>query len=526
MNNSRSLLGIVIVTIGLIGSLWVTVSVITDERNALAQFAGYMVAGSLIAGLLFGGRALALLLVIFAFGDLVKRGLILFGSLSYIDIGKVLAAGPLLLAGICVNMLWGALSGRVQMSRFHWLVFVGCCLVTITSAIYDMMHYSSLMLGLKNVALGSSYAMLPWVVVTTLQTPDQIKSFLKTFLIVFLPVALYGISQGVFGLSDFEVDYLKSGYTIESRQLNNEVVRKMSTMNAPRSLSITMAMCMMFLVSLRVCKAKSWTGLFHPVSVLLLPIFGLAMVYTLTRVGWVAAIIFPVLVVAFAGKVRVGLLYGIGITSVGVLVLFSEPILKEWETITNYSADFFGADTAFGRQATNINTLSARLVGLRNLTKDTKLWSAFGVDENTLENMEDVNLDTGRIIDQMSTGMTHDVVSHSIVKYGLVPSFLALVAVIFLAKWFHGLPFRMKDPGDKRLTVMLLASLVTVGISGLSSSMHVPINALFFIVVGMVLSMAAYVYNLENAPADEAVTDAAVPVVPRVGVPEVEASGG
>lgn len=502
MNNSRGLFSVLVVVFGLLGSLWITVTAITDDRNALAQLAGYLAVGSFFVGLFFGRKALVLLLLLIAYGDLLKRGLVLFGSLSYYDIGKVLVTGPLVLAGICVNLLWAAISGRIETRRFHWLVFIVCGVGAGLSAGYAMTFYSSAMMGLKNVALGSSYLMLPWVIVMTLRTPDQIKRFLRTFLIIFFPVALYGIKQGLFGLSGFEYEYLESGLTIESRQLVNEVMRVPSTMNAARSLSVTMALCLIIFIILRVCKSKSWSGVLHPLTFCVVPVYALAMIFTLTRVGWVAALLFPFLAVAFAGKVRTRLTYLFGIVSFGLLVAYSEPILEKWEDINRTISGFVGADTAFERQATSISTLSARLIGWRNLTRDTELWSAFGIKESKLENMGNLNLNTGLQIDRMSSGLTHDVVTQSIVKFGMVPFFFVLVVVIVLLRWMHSLPFRLSDPEERRLAVLLLAGMMTIGLSGLSSGMHVPINALLYMLVGMLMSMAVLVGERKRFPAE------------------------
>ena len=520
MGNSKAIQAIVIVACGLIVSLWVTLSVITDDQNALAQLAGYMAVGSFVIGLLFGGRAILLLLLLIAYGDLVKRGLVLFGSLSYVDIGKVLVSGPLTLAGICVNLLWGAISGRIQMSKLHWHIFTGCVVVALVSAAYSMFYYASFILGLKNVVLGSAYMMLPWVMVMIIKTPDQILRFMKTFLIVFFPVALYGINQGFFGMSDFEIEYLKSGYTLEARQLKNDVMRIPSTMNAARSLSVTMALCIMIFISMRVCKARSWLGMLHPLTLLIVPTFGLAMIFSLTRIGWAAALVFPVLAVAFAGKKRTIGIYGVGVLLLSLLVAYSEAILEKWEVINKVATEFVGADTAFGQQATSLSTLSARLVGWRNLTKDSSLWSAFGVDEATLDNVGDTNLETGLHIDNMSGGMTHDALTQLIVKYGLVPFSVIGIGALVMLFWFHSLPFQFRDPNDRRLSVMILGCIVAIAVSGLSSGMHVPINALLFFFVGMGLSMAVRAKELKTAPVASAPNpDELVGEIPRVSVP-------
>lgn len=520
MGNSKAIQAIVIVVCGLILSFWVTLSVITNDQNALAQFAGYMAVGSFLYGLLFGGRAILLLLLLIAYGDLVKRGLVLFGSLSYVDIGKVLISGPLALAGMCVNLLWGAVSGRIQMSKLHWYIFTGCVVGTLGSAAYSMFYYFSFIVGLKNVVLGSAYMMLPWVMVMIMKTPDQILRFLKMFLIVFFPVALYGIIQGFFGMSDFEIEYLESGYTLEGRQLKNDVMRIPSTMNAARTLSVTMALCIMIFISMRVCKARSWLGLLHPLTLLVVPVFGLAMVFSLTRIGWASALAFPVLAVGFAGRKRTIGLYCAGVLSLSLLVAYSEAILEKWEVINKVATEFVGADTAFGQQATSLSTLSARLVGWRNLTRDSSLWSAFGVDEATLDNVGDTNLETGLQIDNMSAGMTHDALTQLIVKYGLVPFSVIASGVLAMLFWFHSLPFQFRDPNDRRLTVMILACIVAIGISGLSSGMHVPINALLFFFVGMGLSMAVRAKELKTAPiASEPNPDELVGEIPRVSVP-------
>ena len=67
--------------------------------------------------------------------------------------------------------------------------------------------------------------------------PDDVKRLIKFCLIVYIPVALYAIWQQIFGLSDFEFNYLQTGYTITVGLLDDVRPRPFSTLNSVHALS-------------------------------------------------------------------------------------------------------------------------------------------------------------------------------------------------------------------------------------------------------------------------------------------------
>ena len=64
---------------------------------------------------------------------------------------------------------------------------------------------------------------------------------LRFTLWVFLPVALYGIAQQIDGFQPFEIAYLRTGLSIEIKQLLTNHVRAFSTLNSPTALGAVSA---------------------------------------------------------------------------------------------------------------------------------------------------------------------------------------------------------------------------------------------------------------------------------------------
>jgi hypothetical protein len=70
----------------------------------------------------------------------------------------------------------------------------------------------------------------------------SVQRLLGFTLLIYMPVALYGIWQQLFGLTNFEIDYLKSGFTMDVGLLDDVRLRLFSTLNSPHALSVVMAM--------------------------------------------------------------------------------------------------------------------------------------------------------------------------------------------------------------------------------------------------------------------------------------------
>lgn len=467
-----------------------TIVVFSDPGNTLGSLARIISLLCFMIGLFGGTQALKAFIVVIAYVDLVKRVLVLYGNFNYLDIASVLASAPLMLLGICMNIFFGAFIFRTRsISKVEAWTFMVCVAMTVTSALYALVAADgSIFATLKNLAFNSAYYMVPWVVVVALTTIEAVRDLLKFIIIVFLPVALYGIWQGVFGLQNFEIEYLLSGYTLEVRQLKNEIMRIPSTMNSARSLSVAMAFVICLILTLKRTRDGGFLGWLSPMVLGVVSVYAICLIFTLTRAGWVVALACPLLGFCFADKRRTVAFYSITILAFVLMVANARLILESWGDIAKSVADFVDADSSFVDQATRVGTFSARIVGWYNLTTNPELWTLFGRGELAKGEFGSIGLNTGLRLDQADAGLTHDALSSFIVTYGIVPALIIVMVVTSGLVKVHRMIFRFNPGTDRRLIEMLVATVAAVGLSGLTQFFHAPVNVFLGLASGALVA--------------------------------------
>ncbi len=101
-------------------------------------------------------------------------------------------------------------------------------LVVVSSVLHND---ESKMTLLRNLGESCIYISLIMLVPVYFPTTEEVTTLLRTCVIVFIPVALYGFWQKIFGLSDFEWKYLLSGLTVTAGDyLNSD--RVFSSLNS------------------------------------------------------------------------------------------------------------------------------------------------------------------------------------------------------------------------------------------------------------------------------------------------------
>ena len=126
-----------------------------------------------------------------------------------------------------------------------WQVILAAVILAGMFAVFVQAFFrgGGALFALKDFANSGAY--LPLTLVVCLLFPDtiRVRRLLTFCLWVYVPVALYGIWQQFFGLTDFETDYLKAGLTmIIFRVLDDVWVRPFSTLNSPHAFGVVTAM--------------------------------------------------------------------------------------------------------------------------------------------------------------------------------------------------------------------------------------------------------------------------------------------
>jgi len=301
---------------------------------------------------------------------------------------------------------------------------------------------------------------------------DALKA-LRFALWAFLPVALYGIWQQFFGLGDFEVRFLQSGYTITVDDLDDVRPRPFSTLNSPHTLSVCTAILagVALLVPFKRGKRFLWQ---YPVS--LVYIFG-----SLATLGRSGIFIMPITLIGwlcFRRSWTTCLFYGTILGALMLLMLNAEPILARLESLKKLlPAD---NNSAFSSEAFRLGTFSERLMSFHNGLTNPRFHTLFGNPEAAEADNENSYGDT----------VAHDQITQTLVQYGLV-GLAVSVLIAATGLWLaHRTVLRLKDHSTREIAIGLLSVVTAVIYSGMLFGGHLglfPVDVIFAFLVGIIV---------------------------------------
>jgi hypothetical protein len=415
MNSQRfsPLLGFLMVC----ASLIVIASVLLGNGNQFSMLFRYVLILGFVFGLLLPRPALIFWLVLCAYTDLLKRLMIVSGRVEMSDLYSVLGLPPVMLLGITFSVLMGGLSGRLPLKSTHWRLFAISCLLTLVGAVFAVREKGgSVSASVAAVANFGSYTLLIFIVPVLFKDTHGVLKLAKVLLWTYLPVAAYGMFQQLHGFQDFELEYLKSGLTIEIKQLYAHEVRPFSTLNSPTALSVVCAfLAVMSLVLAYIPRRDGRGSLLGPKAAATFAAIYLAgMVASTSRSSVVLVIIALVGFVCFRSRRGTQGLYVGLVASFVALVLMANTILLNLDGIQAHISDATG-DGQLATQLSRVGTFSDRLQGFQNLATNPKAYTLFGYGGARGSNKDD-------------DFYSHDLISNILVKHGLV----ALLAVLFV----------------------------------------------------------------------------------------------
>ncbi len=428
-----------------------------------------------------------LLILTCGYLDLIKRLGILTDALSNDDVVITLAVAPLLFVFVCLGVIYRCVMNRVWPKP--WQIILALVIIVAMAGIFVQAFFrgDDALEALKQFANTGAY--LPLILAVCLVFPETIRvQRLLTFcLCVFVPVALYGIWQQFFGLNDFEINYLKSGFTIEFGLLDDVRMRPFSTLNSPHALAVTMAMlsALAFFIPLR-DKKRGWWQI--PAGL----IFAGACLATFARAGWVLLLVAVVVWVCCQRKTTTFVMYGVALVGFGLLFANADFLLRSLDQMESY----LPTDGDVESQAFRLGTFSARLLSFQNVLTNPQFHTWFGNREQAIEDMTESSSDA----------IAHDQIGQILIHYGLVGlAFSASVAVAGL--WFaHRAVFRQPDRKRRSMMAGFLSVLLATVISGMLFGGHLglfPVNIFFSLITGCFCVLIAE--KVESAP-DESVT--------------------
>jgi len=457
-------------------------SVMTTHGNTIGEFALYV----LLAGFLFccvqPRTGFFVWLVACGYNDLFKRLMVIGGRMSWNDLPYVLGITPMMFAGIVIACLMGGLTGSRPLRKMHWLMFaLGVFMMVMNSALTYFATAHSVSSTMQALANDGLYYLLLFVVPVLFQDADDIVQVCRFAIWVFLPVAMYGIVQQVYGFQEFEVAYLKTGMSIEVKQLFTNRIRAFSTLNSPTALSavcgVLAGMCLLFTFT---PGDKNHKRLLNPfLGILLMLAYIGGVLSSASRSELIIIPVVPVVLWALLKPTRTAALYFAALMGFVFLVFTSAFILDNLDVISNSVSG--GLDAAsFQAGMVDVNTYSDRLFGFAHVLLNPKAWTWFGYGiKEGLGNEDRFHC--------------HDPISATLIHYGALGLVVGTVICGLTLRWFHRLVFRMDDAylrwlGSAMQALALGLALVSV-VSG-SILACFPINVFFCFFWGALLLLS------------------------------------
>ncbi len=452
-----------------LAGLFVVSTVLLSQGNSLAHLCFYLLIGGGIYGLLAPRSAFYLWIIACAYSDLLKRLTVVFGEVNKMDLIYVLGITPVMFSGIVVSLIIGGLSGAYNVRMNHWVLLLSCTVATLGLGFMDMRASGSAMNAAQGLANGGLYSLLLFVVPVLFPKPQQMLGVFRFMLYVFFPVAVYGITQQVYGFQAFEIAYLRTGLSIEIKQLFADNVRAFSTLNSPTALatiSAAMIVVCSFLARLPQPvpnQARRWVGKVS--AVVLLAVYAGALVASTGRSAAIVILLGIPSAWCFLKPGRTRVFYAASLGGFIALVAASPFLLSHIDEANRWVGSRVSSES-FASQLSTLGTYSDRLFGFAHVLPNPAAYSLFGKWNGNLETLP-------------AELHHHDLISALLLRFGIVPLLFGAVLVTRILRTLHKKLYGIEDATVKRLMAMSLGlAFALVALSAVSGNVLVvfPIN--------------------------------------------------
>ena len=483
--------------IPILGSMFAAAAVIflLQSANPLAASCQLATFFMVLAAIVSPRAGIFLLLLLCGYSDMVKRLLVVFGSMSLDQVSNVLMAAPAVVVGLLISIVTRRAFHQTQLRRGD-IVFGIVAAVLAGANFLTTMKAGGLFLEAAKAAVNHGvYAAAAMVALRLVENEERLERFMRMAMIVFIPVALYGLAQLYFGFAKFEVDYLRSGLSIELKQLDEIRPRPFSTLN---SAGVLGTLCAGFAV---LALYPRMAARYRPLragesfgSIVVAVIFFAGAVGSLVRASHIVWIVALVSLYCFRTRRGTWMFYGAVVAGFVAILLSADFLL---EHLPDFDPAQFGT-SGYSQATLTILTYSDRLKGFINLTSSPEMYSLFGLDETKVMTEWTYN---------------HDPISTILIEHGVVGLLIVGMGVVATLVWFHRRLLRMPKGRARTLAVLLVSVLMGWLVSELLVKAVIttfPVNAFFWLFVGALVRLVM----LGEARAGEPAVDA--PVAPRV----------
>lgn len=463
---------------------------IFTSANPVAKSA-VLIGGSLLfVGAIQPRRMLVLLIPITFYLDGAKRLLVLVGNAQLDDVTSVLAIAPLAAVGIVIGCVIRRIFFRRRPEPIERLAIFAALPAFVAFGGTEIFTAGDLLHGLKTVANSTVYFLLPWAILQIYRTREEIERLLKFCVIVGIPVALYGIWQYWMGLSQFEVDYLKSGLTITGANLEEIRPRPFSTLSSPHAYGYVMAFMLSLAIythSSREATRRTWK------KTIIIVIYASAILLGMGRSAIVCGIMMLVCARLFRSKTGVMLAYVFSTVFLGGMILFAQPIMDALDTLQTY----LPGNSDWQEQAFRLSTWSDRLIGYRDVLANPGSWPLV------------VNPFKFRAADAFAetSPYSHDLLSQMIFRIGAIPVFLGACVAVYILWRAHRAILQLPTgkSGPRPLASLLMGMIVAFLLAQAAGSgiTVFPMNFWMGTFAGLLSVICIYLRNTKPADAKD-----------------------
>lgn len=472
-------MAIVAVIGGMLVALYVASSVLMSEGNQLASLFFYLMVGSGVMGIMAPRFTFTVFILQGAYLDLLKRMLVMDGRVDFTDLFWVLGIAPVTVVSIAAGLLLRVVFGSERADASDIKRLIIAVLLNAVLGAYVFFKLGGGIGGtLREVANGSTYTLLLFIVPLLFSTAESVAKCARFIILVYVPVCAYGIYQQLFGYQEFEIAYLKTGLSMEIKQLENDRVRAFGTLNSPTSLAVVATSLAAMALSLMMTGGKrfrQWLNV--PVTIVLSVIFIGGWAASTVRVG---ILLLPVAMIGmhvFRSGKRTRLFYLVLGVAFLILVASSNYLYANLELWTRALVNVVG-DSGYIFDMINLNSYKDRVYGFANVLANPSAYTFFGM---------------GTEEEQKAQGYAaHDPISNALLSMGIVPLALLLVLSVWGLRKFHRVVYDMTDAPLQRLAAGFLANavgnlVVTLVNGNLLTSF--PVNVFFWICIAFAASL-------------------------------------
>ncbi|MDB6072903.1 MAG: hypothetical protein JWO89_543 [Verrucomicrobiaceae bacterium] len=496
--SNASPLTIVAVIGALFAAVYISSSILLSQGNQLAGLFYYIMLASGAVGLIAPRLSFSLLIIQCGYLDLLKRLMVFAGKITRDELFSVLGIAPVTLVGISLGLLLRVVFGKTVADAGDVKRFIIALVLNVGLAAVVFHQGGGVGGTLREVANGSAYALLLFIVPLLFRTPEEVSKCARFIIAVFVPVALYAIYQQLFGFQTFEIDYLKTNLSIEIKQLEADRVRAFGTLNSPTSISVVASsMAAMALGLAYVAKRSRKLGMSMPLALLILAIGVGAWLASTVRVGLLLVPVAMAGTFLFLRPSTTKWFYGTLLAGFGILVASSAYLYQNIELWTNKLIEMSGGGVFMG-QMMNMNSYKDRLNGFSNVLLNPDAYTLFG--------LPNAGADHGIV--------AHDPISNAILAFGIIPVAIGLVFSAWGMWQLHKVIFVMRDPTLQLLAASFLANAagniaVTIVNGNLLGTF--PVNVFFWVSLAFAVSLrhadarltASRPVEVQKAPAQQ-----------------------